>query len=90
MRTANEPVAEELGFFLRHRADAGWACDLDPQGAPMNARLLGELDEVQRATLDRVIHLRSTNAPALAASNEASGIEHVASGPLDQRRGGVL
>jgi hypothetical protein len=26
----------------------------------------------------------------LAASNEASGIEHVASGPLDQRRGGVL
>jgi hypothetical protein len=96
---ANEPVAEELAFYLRQRADAIWACDLDPNGASVNVRLLGELDEVQRATLDRVIHLGTTNAPALAAqSAEVSGIgptawnnrlSNLASrGLLVERRGG--
>ena len=64
---AAEPVAEELAFFLCHRGDALRACELDPAGAPINPRLLGELDEVQRATFDRVTQLGSASAPALAA-----------------------
>jgi hypothetical protein len=66
---SNDAVAEEFAFFLSHRADAFWACDLDDGGRPINARLLGELDEVQRATFDRVLHLGSASAPALAAQN---------------------
>jgi hypothetical protein len=96
---AADPVAEELAFFLRHRADALWACDLDKHGAPVNARLLGELDEVQRATFDRVLHLGSTSAPALAAqSGGESGVgptawnnrlsNLAARGLLIERRGG--
>jgi hypothetical protein len=96
---ANEPVAEELAFYLRHRADAIWACDLDPKGAPMNARLLGELDEVQHATLDRVIRLGLTSAPALAAKGAGASdvgptawnnrLSNLASrGLLIERRGG--
>lgn len=66
---ANDAVAEELVFFLRHRADALWACDLD-NGRPVNAHLLGELEEVQRATFERVLQLRSASAPALAAESQ--------------------
>lgn len=66
---ANDAVAEELTFFLRHHADALWACDLDG-GRPVNAHLLGALDEVQRATFERVLELRSTSAPALAAESK--------------------
>jgi len=96
---AAEPVAEELAFFLRHRGDALWACELDSAGAPINPRLLGELDEVQRATFDRVTQLGSASAPALAALTDkgsaigatawSNRLSNLASrGLLIERRGG--
>jgi hypothetical protein len=72
---AQDAVIEELVFFLRSRADAFWACDLDVSGQPINPRLLGELDEVQRATFDRVLQLGWASAPALAA--RSSGKEGI-------------
>jgi hypothetical protein len=96
---AAEPVAEELAFFLCHRGDALWTCELDSAGAPINCRLLGELDEVHRATFDRVTQLGSASAPALAAqtgkgaaigttawNNRLSNL--AARGLLIERRGG--
>jgi STAS-like domain of unknown function (DUF4325) len=96
---AENAVAEEFAFFLRHREDAFWVCDLDKRGRPTNARLLGQLDEVQRATFDRVLKLGSASAPALAAqSGGEAGIGPTAwnnrlanlasRGLLIERRGG--
>lgn len=68
MANANEAVTEEFTFFLRHRAEAFWACDLDRASRPTNIRLLGELDQVQRETLDLVLNLGSASAPTLAAT----------------------
>jgi hypothetical protein len=94
---AGEAVAEEFAFFLRHRDDAFWACDLDKSGRPTHARLLGHLDEVQRATFDRVLKLGSATAPALAQGGEAglgptawnNRLANLASrGLLIERRGG--
>jgi hypothetical protein len=95
---ATDAVSEELSFFLRHRTDALWACDL-VDGRPVDARLLGELDEVQRITFERVLELRSASAPALAAerkgeigvgatawNNRLSNL--AARGLLIERRGG--
>jgi hypothetical protein len=93
------PVEEELTFFLRHRNDALWACDLNDRGLPLNARLIGELDEVQRTTFDRVLDLGIASAPALAAEGgQTSGIgptawnnrlsNLAARGLLIERRGG--
>ena len=92
-------VEEELTFFLRHRSDAMWACDLNERGLPFNARLIGELDEVQRATFDRVLDLGTASAPTLAAqSGRGDGIgptawnnrlsNLAARGLLIERRGG--
>ena len=67
--TAESVSEEELTFFLRHRSDAMWACDLNERGLPFNARLIGELDEVQRATFDRVLDLGTASAPTLAAQS---------------------
>lgn len=64
---ADEGVLEELAFFLNHRADAVWACDLTPGEDVSRVRLLGRLDDVQKATFDSVARLGSTSAPALAA-----------------------
>jgi hypothetical protein len=96
---AAEAVAEELTFFLRHRSDALWACDLNEDGVPRNARLLGELDDVQRATFDLVLELGAASAPSLAAaSGVGSGVgptawnnrltNLAARGLLIERRGG--
>jgi hypothetical protein len=71
---AAEPVAEEITFFMRHRNDALWACNLDDGGAVADVQLLGELDEVQRATFDRVVKLGTATAPALAASSEQAPV----------------
>jgi hypothetical protein len=96
---AGEAVAEELTFFLRHRGDAVWACDLNDDSVIRNPRLLGELDDVQRETFDRVLELGATSAPALAAAGGAqSGVgptawnnrlsNLAARGLLIERRGG--
>lgn len=96
---AADAVTEELAFFLRHRGDAVWACDLDPAGAVRNARLLGELDDVQRETFNRVLKLRAASAPTLAAAGgDESGVGPTAwnnrlsnlanRGLLIERRGG--
>jgi len=98
---ANDAVAEELALFLRHRTDAMWACALDVAGRPINARLVGELDEVQRTTFERVLHLRSASAPALAAESKVdAGVgptawnnrlsNLAARGLLIERRGGKV
>jgi hypothetical protein len=92
-------VEEELAFLLRHRADAMWACNLGERGLPIDARLIGELDEVQRYTFDRVRDLGSASAPTLATqSGRESGIgatawnnrlsNLAARGLLIERRGG--
>lgn len=65
---AAEAITEELSFFLRHRGDALWACDISAAGVVRNARLLGELDDVQRETFDRVLELGAASAPSLAAA----------------------
>jgi hypothetical protein len=67
---AAEPVAEEIAFFMRHRNDALWACTLDHGGAVSDIQLLGQLDEVQRATFDSVVKLGTATAPSLAAASE--------------------
>jgi hypothetical protein len=96
---AVEAITEELGFFLRHRGDAVWACDIDAAGVVRNARLLGELDDVQRETFDRVLKLGAASAPTLAAAGGGeSGVgptawnnrlSNLASrGLLIERRGG--
>ena len=96
---AAEPVAEELAFFLRHRGDALWACELDSAGDAHQPPFLGELDEVQRATFDRVTQLGSASAPALAALTDkgsaigatawSNRLSNLASrGLLIERRGG--
>lgn len=96
---ANEAVAEELVFFLQHCGDAFWACDLDPAGVVRNARLLGELDDVQRETFNRVLKLGAASAPTLAAAGGGeSGVGPTAwnnrlsnlanRGLLIERRGG--
>lgn len=69
---ASASVAEEIDFFLRHRKDAIWACQLDKRGLASDPRLLGELDEAHRATFEMVVKLGSASAPALAAQ-EAEG-----------------
>jgi hypothetical protein len=65
---AVEAITEELAFFLRHRSDAVWACDIDAASVVRNARLIGELDDVQRETFDRVLKLGAATAPTLAAA----------------------
>lgn len=96
---ATEAVAEELTFFLRHRGDAVWVCDLDEGGLPRNSRLIGELDDVLRETFDRVLELGSASAPSLAAASSGeSGVgptawnnrlsNLAARGLLMERRGG--
>jgi len=95
---ANEAVAEELAFFLRHRGDAVWACDLDTRDVVGNARLLGALDDIQLETFNRVLSLGEASAPTLAAAGVASGVGPTAwnnrlsslasRGILIERRGG--
>lgn len=98
---ADEAVDEELTFFLRHRSDALWACDLGKGGVPQRARLLGELDDVQRETFDQVLKLGAASAPSLAAAGgRESGIGPTAwnnrlsnlatRGLLIERRGGKV
>lgn len=62
-------IIEELAFFLKHTSDALWLCDLKAGKEPTNVRLVGELDEVQQTTLQRVIEAGSTTAPALASGS---------------------
>ena len=69
---ASPAVTEELEFFLRHRKDAFWACRLTPSGEPRDPKILGELDEVHRSTLDMVTHLGTASAPSLAAHGQES------------------
>jgi hypothetical protein len=72
---AAEPVAEEFSFFLRHRGDAFWACELTKDEVPRHPRLLGELDDVQRATFEQVRRQGVATARSLAtASDDDSGI----------------
>lgn len=60
-------IVEELEFFLRHRKDAFWVCQLDARGRVIEARLIGELDEAHQIAFDLVIELGSASAPILAA-----------------------
>ncbi len=62
----NTAVAEELDFFARSRGDVLWSCDLDLQGKVIAARLIGDLDPVQRATFDAVLESGVTSAPELS------------------------
>jgi hypothetical protein len=66
---ANEAVIEEAAFFLRIRQDAFLACNLDRSGSPIGVRLIGELDDVQRRTFDRVQKLKIVTAPMLASEH---------------------
>jgi len=68
---ASDLVAEELAFFLKHRKDAVWACHLSSDGKPLEARLLGELDDTHRDTFDLVARIGLATAPGLAAQSQA-------------------
>ena len=67
-------VVEEFDFFLRQRSDALWCCDIDADETVENARLLGELEPVQRSTLEAVRKLGSATAPQLAHKSQDDGI----------------
>jgi hypothetical protein len=60
-------VLEELEFFLRARNDVFWVCDLHANESVSAARVIGDLDPVQRATFDTVRDLKVITAPELAA-----------------------
>jgi hypothetical protein len=60
-------VAEELDFFVRAHSDALWSCELDSRDTVISARLIGELDPVQRSTFEMAVELRTISAPELAA-----------------------
>lgn len=68
-------VIEELEFFLRARNDVQWVCDIDQNDRVNRPRLIGELDPVQRATLDMVHKGGTVTAPDLATRfpNESIG-----------------
>lgn len=95
---AEPAVIEELEFFARHRGDVLWCCLLDKDQVVSNARIIGELDPIQRATFDTVAHLGAATAPELAAQSEGDGIGPTAwnnrlaalaaKGLLVERRGG--
>jgi hypothetical protein len=67
---ASPAVIEELEFFLRHRRDALWACQLTPSGEPREPKIVGELDEAHQSTFDLVARLKSASAPGLAAQSK--------------------
>jgi hypothetical protein len=60
-------IAEELDFFVRARGDVLWSCELDAKDQVVAARLIGDLDPVQRATFDLVQEVGAISAPELAA-----------------------
>lgn len=66
---ANLPAAvtEELDFFVRARGDVLLSCSLASDGNVTGARLIGDLDPVQRATFDAVREFGAISAPELAA-----------------------
>ncbi len=66
---ASLAVVEELEFFLRHRRDALWACQLTPAGEPRDSKILGDLDDAHRSTFDLVVQLGMATAPILAAQS---------------------
>ena len=66
-------VIEELEFFVKHRNDVLWHCALDDEGTVSDARVIGELDTVQRTTFETVVRLGAATAPELAA--QSSGPE---------------
>lgn len=67
---ASPAVTEELEFFLRHRRDALWACELTSSGEPLDPKILGELDEAHQSTFNLVARLKSASAPGLAAQSK--------------------
>jgi hypothetical protein len=62
---ADSVVAEELRNLLSAAGDALVTCDLSASGVPRNGRVLGTLEEKQRATLDAVLRLGQADARAL-------------------------
>lgn len=66
---ASERVLEELEFFLSHRRDAMWACNLE-DGRHTTARVIGELDDTQWRTLKSVSELGTASAPELAVLHQ--------------------
>ena len=91
-------VMEELEFFSRHQGEVLWCCDISKEGTISNARIVGELDSVQRATFDTVAHLGAVTAPELAAQSDGNNIGPTAwnnrlsalasKGLIVERRGG--
>lgn len=62
---ADAVVAEELRSLLSAAGDALVTCELSETGVPKNGRVLGTLEEKQRATLDAVLRLGEADARAL-------------------------
>lgn len=62
---ADPVVAEELRNLLNAAGDALVTCDLPASDVPRNGRVLGSLEEKQRATLDAVLRLGEADARAL-------------------------
>jgi hypothetical protein len=71
---AEPSVLEELEFFVRHRSDALWCCRLDATSVASEARVLGDLDPIQRQTFEAVLQRGSTSAPELAAAAQTDGV----------------
>lgn len=74
---ANEFVRDEMIELLRPRGDALMICELDDNGAVVDALPLGELDPKQRLTFELVCEHGETDAGALMRDyGESEGLKH--------------
>ena len=71
-------VLEELEYFLKSCGEAIWVCELDDQDRPLNARIIGALDQTEKDTFEMVSRLGRATAPELAAAAPNAGIKSTA------------
>ncbi len=75
---ANELIADELKVLLGTRGDALMLCTLDGSGKPSNPRLLGDLEDKQKATFDLVQRGETDASQLMKEHGEAEGVKQTA------------
>lgn len=71
---ADAPVLEEIAAYAESEADVVWTCHLDRQGNVSRVAVVGNLDPIQKQTLDLVCRLGSADAPGLAKRDNSIGV----------------
>jgi len=62
---ANQDTLDEFSVVLEIKGDVILICELDNNGNPINAKILGVLEETQAITLEAVLKTRETSAVVL-------------------------